>query len=40
MRRKARCIPPEPQSGDTWALLKLRALVVIGTMVNWVKGGS
>ena len=34
------CGAPEPESGDAWALLKLRALVVIGTLLNWVKGGS
>ena len=39
-RADPRCGAPEPESGDAWALFKLRALVVIGTVVGWVKGGS
>jgi hypothetical protein len=39
-RSDPRCGAPAPQSGDTWALIKLRALVVIGTIIGWVKGGS
>jgi hypothetical protein len=37
-RSDPRCGTPEPQSGDTVALFKLRALVLIGMMVGWVKG--
>lgn len=37
-RSDPRCGAPAPQPGDTWTLLKLRALVVIGTAVSWVKG--
>ena len=37
-RSDPRCGTPEPQSGDTVALFKLRALVLIGAMVGWVKG--
>jgi hypothetical protein len=36
-RSDPRCGTPEPQSGDTVALFKLRALVLIGMMVGWVK---
>ena len=37
-RSDPRCGTPEPQSGDTVALFKLRALILIGMMVDWVKG--
>ena len=37
-RSDPRCGTPEPQSGDTVALFKLRALILIGMMVGWVKG--
>jgi hypothetical protein len=37
-RSDPRCGAPEPQAGDTVALFKLRALVLIGMMVGWVKG--
>lgn len=33
-RSDPRCGPPEPQSGDWWALLKLRAIVVVA----WLRG--
>jgi len=37
-RSDPRCGAPTPQPGDTMALFKLRALVVVGTAVGWVKG--
>ena len=37
-RSDPRCGAPAPQSGDTMALFKLRALVIVGTAVGWVKG--
>jgi hypothetical protein len=37
-RSDPRCGAPAPQPGDTMALFKLRALVLIGTAVGWVKG--
>jgi hypothetical protein len=37
-RSDPRCGTPEPQFGDTVALFKLRALILIGMMVDWVKG--
>jgi len=36
-RSDPRCGTPELQAGDSTALLKLRALVLIGTVVDWVK---
>lgn len=36
-RSDPRCGAPEPQDGDTMALLKLRALVVIGSTIGWFK---
>jgi hypothetical protein len=36
-RSDPRCGPAELQSGDSMALFKLRALVVIGSTVNWFK---
>ncbi len=36
-RSDPRCGRPEPQPGDTVALFKLRALVLIGMMAGWVK---
>ncbi len=36
-RSDPRCGPAEPEAGDTMALLKLRALVVIGTAQAWLK---
>ena len=36
-RSDPRCGPAELQAGDSTALFKLRALVLIGTVVNWVK---
>jgi len=35
-RSDPRCGKPEPQPGDTVALFKLRALVLIGMIVGWV----
>ena len=37
-RTDPRCGAPEPQAGDSTALFKLRALVLIGIVVDWVKG--
>lgn len=37
-RSDPRCGTPEPQPGDTVALFKLRALILIGMIVDWVKG--
>jgi len=37
-RSDPRCGAPAPESGDTMALIKLRALVVVGTAIGWVKG--
>jgi hypothetical protein len=37
-RADPRCGAPAPQPGDAMALWKLRALVVVGTVVGWVKG--
>jgi hypothetical protein len=37
-RTDPRCGAAEPQAGDSTALFKLRALVVIGMLVGWVKG--
>ena len=37
-RSDPRCGAPAPQPGDTMALFKLRGLVVVGTVVGWVKG--
>jgi hypothetical protein len=36
-RSDPRCGPAVPEAGDTMALLKLRALVTIGTTVGWFK---
>jgi hypothetical protein len=36
-RSDPRCGAPELQAGDSMALFKLRGLVLIGTVVNWVK---
>lgn len=36
-RSDPRCGAPEPQDGDTLALLKLRAMVVIGSTIGWFK---
>jgi hypothetical protein len=36
-RSDPRCGPAVPEAGDTMALLKLRALVTIGTTVGWLK---
>lgn len=36
-RSDPRCGAPEPLDGDTMALLKLRALVVIGSTIGWFK---
>ena len=36
-RSDPRCGPPAPQDGDAIALWKLRALVTLGTAINWVK---
>ncbi len=36
-RSDPRCGEPQLQSGDTWALWKLRALVAVGTTVDWFK---
>ena len=36
-RSDPRCGPSAPESGDTMALLKLRALVTIGVTVDWFK---
>jgi len=37
-RSDPRCGAPAPQPGDAMALFKLRALVIVGTAVGWVKG--
>ena len=37
-RSDPRCGPPTPQPGDTVALLKLRALLLIGTAASWLTG--
>jgi hypothetical protein len=37
-RTDPRCGAAEPRAGDSTALFKLRALVVIGMLVGWVKG--
>jgi len=37
-RSDPRCGTPELHAGDSTALFKLRALVLIGMMVGWVKG--
>jgi len=37
-RSDPRCGAPAPQDGDAMALFKLRALVLVGTVVGWVKG--
>ncbi len=37
-RSDPRCGEPALQDGDQWELFKLKALVVIGSLVNWVKG--
>jgi hypothetical protein len=36
-RSDPRCGEAVPESGDTWALFKLRSLVFIGTSMAWVK---
>lgn len=36
-RSDPRCGEPQLESGDTWALWKLRALVVLGTTIDWFK---
>lgn len=36
-RSDPRCGEPQLESGDTWALWKLRTLVVIGTTIDWFK---
>lgn len=36
-RSDPRCGEPQLQSGDAWALWKLRALVAIGTTIDWFK---
>lgn len=37
-RSDPRCGPAVPEDGDTWALLKLKALVIIGSVMEWFKG--
>lgn len=37
-RSDPRCGAPAPQPGDTVALWKLRALVLMGSTIEWVKG--
>lgn len=37
-RSDPRCGPAVPEDGDTWALLKLKALVVMGSLIEWFKG--
>jgi hypothetical protein len=37
-RSDPRCGEATPQPGDTMALLKLKAMVVIGSVINWAKG--
>lgn len=36
-RSDPRCGEPQLESGDTWALWKLRALVALGTTIDWFK---
>lgn len=36
-RSDPRCGAPEPQDGDTMALLKLRAMVFVGSTIGWFK---
>jgi len=36
-RSDPRCGEPQLQSGDTWALWKLRTLVLVGTTIDWFK---
>lgn len=36
-RSDPRCGEPQLESGDTWALWKLRALVLVGTTIDWFK---
>ena len=36
-RSDPRCGEPEPENGDTMALLKLRTMVVMGTAIGWFK---
>lgn len=36
-RSDPRCGEPQLESGDTWALWKLRALVVLGSTIDWFK---
>lgn len=36
-RSDPRCGAPQLESGDTWALWKLRALVALGTTIDWFK---
>ena len=37
-RSDPRCGEPELQSGDSWELFKLKSLVVLGSVVETVKG--
>lgn len=39
-RSDPRCGPAVPEDGDTWALLKLKALVIMGSVMEWFKGLS
>ncbi|MDT8989990.1 hypothetical protein RQP54_03865 [Curvibacter sp. APW13] len=36
-RSDPRCGEPQLESGDTWALWKLRAMVLLGSVINWFK---
>lgn len=36
-RSDPRCGEPQPESGDAWALWKLRALVALGSTIDWFK---
>lgn len=36
-RSDPRCGEPQLESGDTWALWKLRGMVLLGSIINWFK---